>query len=154
MAPRNTANTGGLVAVIAMIAIAGLFVLRPGTTEVSISDEGPITPPERGEAVVARLRETGGLSFFGLGITDSTHYAEVLFTTDPDCAALLQSEETWPTPHPECPAPVELVGEVATTGRTITGDSIVGVEFTVPGDCADLLEPGMPWPTFHPECDT
>ncbi len=45
-----------------------------------------------------------------------------------------------------------MVGEVGGSGRTMSGEVLVGVQFKVPGDCYDLLERGMTWPSDYPEC--
>jgi hypothetical protein len=82
--------------------------------------------------VVAFLLKDGGSSLFGLRLVDSTHHVEVHFLADPGCAPLLESDESWPTPHPECTGPAGLSGKVGTLGTTMSGRSLVGVQFTVP----------------------
>ncbi len=145
---------GGIVALVLLAGALALLVLRPGSTEVVVDDSKPIAPPEAGTAVVAFLRQSGGVSFFGLRITDSTHFVEVQFITEPGCWVMVGSGDPWPTPYPECSSPVEMVGEVGGLGTTMTGDSLVGVQIKVRGDCYDLLERGMTWPSDHPECNS
>ena len=140
------------MAIIVAISAMGLVVVRPGSAEVGLVDATALDPPGPGIAVVGRLRESGGLSLFGMRVVDATHYAEVLFTTGADCAGLLHSGDPWPTPHPACSAPVHLAGEIGSIGKTSSGRSMIGVEFAVPGDCHDRLEPGVEWPAGHPEC--
>jgi len=98
------------------------------------------------------LLQSGGFSPFGIQITDSTHYVEVQFITQPVCLEMVDSGDPWPTPYPERTSPVEVVGEVGGSGRTMSGEFLVGVQIKVPGDCYDLLERGMKWPPDHPEC--
>jgi len=152
--PKPPVGVGGIAA-LTLVAAALVFVaLRPGSTEVRFDDAPPIAPPEAGAAVVVSLHQSGGFSPFGLRITDSTHYVEVQFITQPDCFVVVDSGDPWPTPYPECSSPVEMVGEVAGWGRTMSGDSLVGVQIMIPGDCYDLLERDMMWPSDHPECHT
>ncbi len=151
MKSKPPAGVGAVVAFILLAAMV-FVALRPGSTEVVVDDATPIAPPEAGAAVVASLRQSGGFSPFGLRITDSTHYVEVQFVTEPGCLALVDSGDPWPMPYPECSSPVEMVGEVGGLGRTLSGDSLVGVQIKVPGDCYNLLERGMTWPSGHPEC--
>jgi hypothetical protein len=126
--------------------------LRPSTETVVYDDTPPIVLPDDGTAVVHALRAPGGLSLFGVQIIDPTHRVEVQFLTGPGCAALITSGDPWPTSHPECASPSEVVGEIGSTGLTSTGRSLVGVIFVVSGGCFDVLERGMPWPPGDPEC--
>jgi hypothetical protein len=143
---------GGIVALTVLTAGLVFVVLRPGSTEVVVDDATPIAPPEDGSAVIGSLRESGGFSLFGLRITDSTHYVEVQFITEPGCSLLVDPGDPWPTPYPQCSSPVGIVGKVGGLGTTMSGDSLVGVQIKVPGYCYDLLERGMAWPPDHPEC--
>lgn len=138
---------------LALLGVGALVLaLRPGTTEVGIDDSPPVPPPADGTAVISSLRAPGGLALFGWQIIDPTHTMEVVFLADPGCSALLTPGVLWPTPHPECASPVDVIGEVGSLGLTDTGRSLVGVIFTVPGGCYDLLERGMAWPPDLPEC--
>jgi len=150
--PKPPMGVGGIVALTLLAVVLVFLALRPGSTEVVVDDSEPIDPPEAGAALVAFLRQSGGFSPFGFRITDSTHYVEVLFISGPDCSTMVDSGDPWPSPYSQCSSPVRIVGEVGSLGRTVTGDSLIGVQIKVPGDCYDLLEPGMAWPSDHPEC--
>jgi len=150
--PKPPVGVLGIVGLILLAAAVAFVALRPGSTVVVVDDAPPIAFPEAGIAVVASLRQSGGFSPFGLRITESTHYVEVHFITEPGCSVVVDSGDPWPTPYPECSSPVEMVGEVGGLGRTMSGDSLVGVQIKVPGACYDLLERGMTWPSDHPEC--
>ncbi|MFH1329385.1 MAG: hypothetical protein ABIJ48_01805 [Actinomycetota bacterium] len=152
MKSRSPMGAGVIVALVLLAAGLALFLLRPGSTGVGY-DEGPVfAPPEDGTAVVSFLRESGGISLLGLRITDSTHYAEVQFITEPGCSGLLDSGDPWPTPYPQCSSPAEMVGEVGGLGIAESGRSLVGVQIKVPRGCYERLEPGMAWPSDLPEC--
>lgn len=152
MKSRSPMGVSGTVALALVLAGLAFYGLRPGRTEV-VYDEGPvITAPDTGAAVVAFLRESGGFSPFGLRFTDSTHYVEVQFITEPGCFELLDGGDPWPTPHQQCSSSVEMVGEVGSLGINRFGRSLVGVQFKVPRACYELLVPGMAWPSGFPEC--
>ncbi len=151
MQPQTSKIVAGVVVSVVLVMVLAVAVLRPTRTEV-VNDDPQIALPEPGGAIVAVLRESSGLSVLGITIRGSEHHVEVQFLTGPDCAALLNGNDPWPTSHPECSAPVELVGEVGATGITQSGDSLVGVEFEVPGACFEQLEPGMQWPPDLPDC--
>ena len=152
MKTRSPMGVGGIVALVMLAAGVAFYGLRSGTAEVTV-DEGPgVTPLEDGSAVVAFLRESGGFSLLGLRFADSTHYVEVLFTTEPGCSDLVAADDPWPTPYPQCSTPVEMLGTVGGLGVTTSGRSLVGVQITVPSVCYQLLTAGMAWPTNLPEC--
>ena len=130
-------------------------VEHPGIFRQFLADDGHTWDAielDEIERVVHALRAPGGLSLFGLQIVDPTHRVEVQFLTGPDCAAVLDPGEPWPTSYPECSSAVDVEGEVGSLGNTGTGRSLVGVIFVVSGGCYDLLERGMPWPPADPEC--
>ena len=85
-------------------------------------------------------------------IADTTHHVEVQFLAGPDCGGLLGGRDPWPSPHTQCSAPVDIVGNVDGIGITQSGDSLVGAEFEFPRACFEQLEPGMEWPPDLPEC--
>lgn len=152
MKSRSPWSIGGIVALVVLVAAAVFALFRPGTTTITIDDRPPITAPEDGSAVVAFLRESGGLSLLGIRFADSTHHVEVQFLAPAGCSALLRSGDPWPSPHQECSVPVEVTGEVGGLGVMETGESMVGVQFTVSRGCYESLEPGMAWPPDDPGC--
>ncbi|HSG79545.1 MAG TPA: hypothetical protein VLD62_08200 [Acidimicrobiia bacterium] len=152
MTRKPPIGTGGTVVLVLLLGGVIALALRPSTESVVYDDTPPIVIPEDGTPVVHALRAPGGLSLFGLQIVDPTHRVEVQFLTGPDCAAVLDPGEPWPTSYPECSSAVDVEGEVGSLGNTGTGRSLVGVIFVVSGGCYDLLERGMPWPPADPEC--
>ena len=152
MKARSTFGAGGALVLVVVIVGVVFLGLHGGTVEVR-TDDGPVTPPpRRGAAVVAFLRESGGFSPLGIRITDSTHYAEVQFLTEPGCSSVLRSGDPWPTTDAQCSSPVTIAGKVRSLGITASGDSLVGVEFEVPKACFELLKTGMGWPSSIPQC--
>ncbi len=155
MTERSNLGTRGVVLLAVFVAgVVGVFSfgLRAGKVEV-VNDQRPeVLPTDRGTAVVAVLRETGGWSLFGVRITDSTPHVEVRFQTEPGCSGLLRSGDPWPSAFPQCSSPVKIVGTVSGLGVTPSGDSLVGVEFDVSRACFELLDRGAAWPTNDPEC--
>ncbi len=150
--PKPPVGLGGILTFTLVAVALVFFALRPGSIEVVVGDATPIAPPGDGAAVIGSLLQSGGFSPFGFQITDSTHYVEVQFITQPGCLEMVDSGDPWPTPYTECTSPVEVVGEVGGSGITMSGEFLVGVQIKVPGDCYDLLERGMTWPSDHLEC--
>lgn len=149
---RRRSTTGGIVALVLLMAALVFYGLRPGRTEVTY-DAGPgVVPAEDGSPTVAFLTESGGFELLGLRFADSTHVVEVQFTTAPGCSDLLTAGGPWPVPYPECAASVEIAGTVGGLGITESGRSLVGVRIEVAGACYEALRPGMAWPTSFPEC--
>lgn len=150
---RRPAVTGGGGVFLALLLVGLVaLALRPGGETVVMDDSDPVVPPDDGTPVVHTLRAPGGFSLFGLQVVDPTHTVEVVFVAGPGCAALLESGEPWPTPHPECAHSANIQGLVGGTGISSSGMSMVGVSFSVPGDCFDLLTRGVVWPPSFPEC--
>ena len=150
----NLGTRGVVVLVVFVLGVVGVFWFGLDTGKVEVvKDERPeVLPTERGTALVAGLRKSGGWSLFGVDITNSTSYVEVRFLTDPGCSGLLRSGDPWPASFPQCSGPLKIVGKVRGLGVTPSGDSIVGVEFEVPRACFELLGRGMVWPIPDPEC--
>jgi len=152
MRARATKIAAGVVASIVLIAVLAALELRPIRSEIVADDSQAVELPEPGSAIVTVLRESGGLSLLGLRIKDATHHVEVQFLAGPGCAELLNGGDPWPTRHPECTAPIDIVGYVGGLGITQSGDSLVGVQFEVPRACFEQLVTGMAWPPDLPEC--
>ncbi len=155
MTARSTLGTRGVLALgLLVLGVAGLLWsgLAAGTAEVVNDDRPEVIPTERGVALVAGLRESGGWSLFGVDITKSKSSVEVRFLTEPGCSGLLRSGDPWPTSFPQCSTPITVVGTVGGLGVTPSGDSMVGVEFEVPRACFDRLERGMAWPNPDRAC--
>jgi hypothetical protein len=155
MKARSNLGTRGVVVLVVLVAsVVGAlwFGLHQGTVQVTNDPRPEVLPPNRGTAVIAVLRESGGRSLFGIRITASTRYVEVRFLTEPGCSALIQPGDPWPTSFAQCSSPVKIAGKVAGLGVTPSGDSLIGVEFAVPRACFELLGRGMAWPTTDPNC--
>jgi hypothetical protein len=76
----------------------------------------------------------------------------VQFVSGPECVSLVESGDSWPTPHPECTGGDGVVGEVAGLGITADGASHIGVAITVGRACFEQVEVGMSWPPDIAEC--
>lgn len=156
MAERRPGQQGmdrGLV-MVAVVAIIGLLVLamRP-TASTSVDAPTPdVVPPPDGTAVVASRSAPGGLAPFGIRLIDPTHTVAVVFVSGPDCAALLDRDDRWPSDLAPCTGGPGVEGVLGGTGILPTGESLVRVVVTVDRECFAAVEIGMPWPTDLPEC--
>jgi hypothetical protein len=143
---------GATVATVA-VAAALLALALSSNGHAHVERAQVIPPPPRGIVVLASLREAGGLSMFGVRIVDATHYADVLFLTNPDCSRSIGQGDHWPTSDSPCTSPVPIVGTVSGIGTTASGDPLIGVEFEVARACFAQLHPGMDWPPNLRECE-
>ena len=154
MTRHSNARTGLylLVAFLALLAALLSVGLHVNNSEVVTDQPAEVLPVRNGQPVVAVLRESGGLSLFGIRINRGAQHVEVRLLAPRGCSGRLRTGDPWPSPIAQCSTAATIAGTVRGFGTTPSGDSLIGVEFEVSRTCFEHLRRGMTWPPTDPEC--